>query len=156
MTAEWKTLYDQGGLCLILPGTEQQDQSVATATQRKWVKTGIEFYDGVPKISTVVCDRWADWNLFPLSNNGEDGRSVKVEMEREVVNGKGTSTLWVFVYGKDGVRMPVREVTWVFEGANEKEIECWIGIYAAKPMKDEDDQERQLNVTFDGLSIETF
>lgn len=104
----------------------------------------------------MTCDRWADWNLFPLPGDGGDGHSVTLEMEREVKNGKGTSTLWVYILGEGGVRLPVREVTWVFEGVDEGEKECWVGIYAAKPTTDQDDQHRQLKVMFDGLSIETF
>lgn len=57
-------------------------------------------------------------------------------MEREVVDGKRTSTLWVYLI--EGMeRRPLKEVTWVFE---EEEGECWIGVYVAKPMKIEGDE----------------
>jgi len=39
---------------------------------------------------------------------------VTVEMEREIVNGKRTSTLWFYLI--EGMeRRPLREVTWFFE-----------------------------------------
>ena len=50
--ADWKTLYDQGGLCLVL---------LREGEERKWVKTGIEFTHGGPHVSTVGCDRWVGW-----------------------------------------------------------------------------------------------
>jgi len=100
ISAEWKTRFDQGGLCLILP-------SPATATdERKWLKTGIEFFHGGPHVSTVACDRWADWSLVPAAS----GAAVTVEIEREFVHGEPTSTLRVYVV--EGLeRRPVREVT---------------------------------------------
>ena len=144
----WRTLYDQGGLCLVLPQIEEF---------RKWVKTGIEFTHGAPHISTVACDRWADWGLLP-----SDGDDLTVEMEREVVDGKETSTLWVNVVMNGGQRRPVREITWVFEEAEEgkdnnggDERECWVGVYTAKPTRDTDDEARLLQVQFRDLVIET-
>lgn len=149
ISAEWRTLFDQGGLCLILPQTPDST-TVDITPEKKWIKTGIEVYDGAPHVSSVACDRWADWSLWPL-----EGGKVTVEMEREFVAGKPTSTLWVYVV--DGERRrPVREVTWVFDGVDEgKEGDCWVGVYAAKPTRDEDDQERELKVVFNGVRIET-
>lgn len=50
-------------------------------------------------------------------------------------------------------RTPLREVTWVFE---KEEGECWVGVYAAQPSKDENDPERELLVEFSSFHIETF
>lgn len=80
---------------------------------------------------------------------------MTVEMEREVVDGKRTSTLWIYMVDGE-TRRPVREVTWVFDGVDEgNEGDCWVGVYAAKPTKDEDDGSRQLKVIFNGIRIET-
>lgn len=131
VTADWKHLYDQGGLILVLP---QADGS------KKWIKTGIEFVDGKAMISTVVTDRYADWSLQPLPQAG--GNSVTVEMERAGVS------LWVYVI--QGVeRRPIRKVAWVFEEGNVKG-ECWVGAYAAKPSQEGGD----LEVTFGHLVVE--
>lgn len=55
--AQWKTKFDQGGLCLILPnGSERGEGQVGVG--RRWVKTGVEFMDGKAHVSTVACDRW--------------------------------------------------------------------------------------------------
>lgn len=137
VSAKWGTLYDQGGLILVLP---QPDGT------NKWVKTGIEFVHGQANVSTVAADRWADWSLLPLAN--EEGSSVTVEMAKEK-----DGSLWVYVI--EGVkRKPIREVTWVFEEfkqEGEGERECWVGAYAAKPSKDGEG----LEVNFGHLVIET-
>ncbi|MCJ1466994.1 hypothetical protein MMC07_005616 [Pseudocyphellaria aurata] len=147
VSAEWRTLYDQGGLCLVLP---QSQAWTTSAWEKKWVKTGIEVYNGSPHVSTVACDRWADWSLWPLESG-----TVTIEMEREVKAGKPTSTLWVYIVDGEK-RRPVREVTWVFEGVDDgKGSDCWVGVYAAKPTKDDDDEKRELQVLFSGVKIET-
>ena len=50
----------------------------------KWIKTGIEFYEGKALVSTVVRDRWADWSLYPaalqvLGEGGEEGVELLIE-----------------------------------------------------------------------------
>lgn len=122
--------------------------------QRRWVKTGIEFFEGKPNISTVASDRWSDWSLAPLP---EDSASkITIELSREVVNGEKTSTLWVhFVDLVSGHKRPLREVAWVFEEDYLKgNGECEIGVYSAKPIRDEDDNEKELDVTFEDLIIQ--
>ena len=78
-----------------------------------------------------------------------------MEIEREVVDGQPTSTLWVYVLeGQE--RRPVREITWVFDGDGDPgNDQAWIGVYAAKPTKDEDDDSRALEVTFRDFVVET-
>lgn len=134
----------------------------------------MEFFKGAAHVSAVACDRWADWSLHdpPLANG-----KVTMEIEREVVNNakngeKRTSTLWIYIVEERGgsreKRRAVREVSWVFEDAarNEEEVEeedaaagkqreCCVGVYAAKPNKNEGDEEG-LEVVFEGLEVETF
>ena len=118
----------------------------------KWIKSGIEFYEGEPNVSTVVCDKWADWSLSPLPGGETNG--ITIGMEREVLDGKATSVLVVYVV-KENERRHVREITWVFEDAEENEMECWIGVSVAKPTRDVDNEEADLEVRFGGLQIET-
>ena len=133
VNADWTTLYDQGGLILVLPSKDSN-------SPHRWIKTGIEFVNGKANISTVASDRWSDWSLCPLSNEG--GTSVTVEMEK----GEDGS-LWVYLI--EGVkRVPLREVTWVFE---DEDRECWVGAYAARPAKVSD----ALEVKFAHLVVET-
>lgn len=92
--ANWKKQYDQGGLILVI---KKKDGS------RKWVKTGIEWYEEAANISTVAADRWADWSLLPLPSGGQ---AATIEMEHAADN-----SLWIYLI--EGVkRTPIREVTW--------------------------------------------
>ena len=142
-----KTLFDQGGLCLW-----NRDPSRA-AEQGKWVKAGIEFFDGKPHVGVVACDTWADWSLTEI-----DGNEITVEMEREVEQGEKTTSLWVYIVGADGKRKPIREITWVFDplDENEQRTPYGIGAYAAKPTPDAGNNDARLVVSFSNLEIETW
>ena len=111
----WTKLYDQGGLCMIItsPGEEQT----------KWIKTGVEMMDGKPRVSCVVTHTWADWGLHPIV--ADDMSSATVEFV--VKDGK----LWVYLYGDEGERYPLREITWW--AALPGDAECKIGVSAARP-----------------------
>ena len=150
ISAQWSTKFDQGGLLLILPGEKGQDRK-----ERKWIKTGVEFYDGRPNLSTVATDRWSDWSLAPIPENSAG--KVVVEMTRELRNGNLTSTLWIHgVNTSSGEKLPLREVAWVFEEASLKDdAECEIGVYVAKPIRDDLDPSKELEVTFEDLIVDT-
>ena len=49
VSGPWKALYDQGGLCLYMPTAAKGDEK-GDEKSWKWVKTGIEFYEGKPHI----------------------------------------------------------------------------------------------------------
>ena len=86
----------------------------------------------------------------------DSGDKVTIELSREVANGERTSTLWVYLVDPaSGNRRPLREVAWVFEEENfNRDEECEIGVYTAKPIRDASDGERELNVSFEDLVIE--
>lgn len=140
VSAAWTKLYDQGGLVFLLPtvGIEPIDQ--------KWIKTGIEFYEGQPFVSTVAADAWADWSLVQAGIH--DG-TVTLEMERRVKD----DTLWIYVI--DGQKkIPIREVTWALSQPG-AEI-CWVGVYAATPTTvGVEALDKSLNVKFEGWELET-
>ncbi|KAL8915326.1 MAG: hypothetical protein Q9171_000196 [Xanthocarpia ochracea] len=145
----WKTLYDQGGLLLVIPPSAAGEEA---GEREKWIKTGIEFYGGSPHISAVACDRWADWSLLPLPASSTD--EVKIRMEREVTaaTGEKSSTMWIrYLNSTRGDWMPVREIAWAFERDDEY---VQLGVYAAKPTPDEGDKDAELQVEFCGLEIE--
>ncbi|TVY78583.1 Uncharacterized protein LSUE1_G004626 [Lachnellula suecica] len=140
----WKTLYDQGGLFLTLPPKKG-------STQKRWVKSGIELYEGRPMMSVVAADEWADWSLLPLSKGDEEKGSMTVEFERDrEEDGSWGTVLRVRLVGDDGTKMPIREVTWAFWDVDESE-EIWIGMYAAKPISDE---REWLSVDFEDFVVE--
>ncbi|KAL8720489.1 MAG: hypothetical protein Q9181_007903 [Wetmoreana brouardii] len=148
VSAQWHTQYDQGGLVLILPSK--------TDKERRWIKTGVEHFENRANISTVACDRWADWSLVPLRE--ESLGKVTVEMTREVRKDEKTSTLWVHsVDTSTGEKKALREITWVFEDENmQGDQECEVGVYAAKPNPDESDPGKELDVTFENLTVDTW
>lgn len=142
-SGEWKTLYDQGGLVLVLPAKK-------SGTQKRWVKTGIEFYHEKPRMSVVAADEWADWSLLPLSPEDEEAGKMTVEMEREIEDGVFNSVLRISLVDGKGGKTPIREVTWAFHDLDEND-ELLVGIYAAKPTKDDTEG---LVVNFEGFKIE--
>jgi uncharacterized protein len=134
VVAEWKVLYDQGGLIIVINGQEDE-------AQRQWIKCGIEYTHGKTHISVVAKDRWADWSLTTVPSGGQ---AATIELVREEDN-----TLWVYLV--EGVsRVPLREVTWAFE--QEETAECWIGSYAARPSSSATDD---LIVEFRHLIVES-
>jgi len=53
VTGDYRHLYDQAGLMLRID-------------ERNWVKTGIEFTDGLMHFSVVVTRETSDWSVIPL------------------------------------------------------------------------------------------
>jgi regulation of enolase protein 1 (concanavalin A-like superfamily) len=101
-------------------------------------------------MNVVVADKWADWSLVPLSAEGEQGGKVTVKIEREQKGDEWGSDLRISLVNKEGARMPIREVTWAFHDLDE-DGEMTVGVYAAKPTKDE---RSELVVNFEGFEIE--
>ena len=56
---EFRTLYDQAGLMVRID-------------ERRWTKTGVEFTDGEPFLSTVVTDGKSDWSVSQPFKELED------------------------------------------------------------------------------------
>lgn len=52
----YNTLYDQMGLMLRLD-------------EEHWIKTGVEYVDGVYNLSTVTTNKHSSWNIIPLRSN---------------------------------------------------------------------------------------
>ncbi|KAH7409758.1 hypothetical protein BKA64DRAFT_732341 [Cadophora sp. MPI-SDFR-AT-0126] len=121
-----------------------------------WVKSGIEFVDDTPHVSTVACDRWADWSLVKeginsASGGGANETQVTIEMEQREID----DTLWVYVV-EGGQRSGIREVTWLLSLAKDKdrkprEREAWVGVYAATPTIREG--RKPLDVRFGGFEV---
>lgn len=56
---EFRTLYDQAGLMVRID-------------EKRWVKTGVEFTDGEPFLSTVITDGKSDWSVSQPFKQLED------------------------------------------------------------------------------------
>jgi uncharacterized protein len=55
ITGDYQSQYDQMGLMLRID-------------DKHWIKTGIEFVDGVFNFSAVVTNEYSSWNVIPLPN----------------------------------------------------------------------------------------
>ncbi|KAH8099613.1 hypothetical protein BXZ70DRAFT_238379 [Cristinia sonorae] len=166
----WTHQFDQGGLLLVLSpkhdyqaaGDNAQEDKEAEAVKGKskrektrWLKTGVEFFEGKRNIGTVGTDTWSDWSLYPVSPSSAE--EVTVEVRRESgVNGQSLWVYWLGGEGEEGERerekkVAVREVAWVF--AEEEEWEVGVEAYAARPAGVEG-VEGGLEVRFWGAGVE--
>ncbi|KAI5302291.1 hypothetical protein KEM56_000829, partial [Ascosphaera pollenicola] len=114
ITGAFSLDHDMGGIIMILHNRR--------TGKCKWIKSGLEHYGSRRNVSVVTKQEFADWSLFPYDHFG-----VTLEMRREM-----SGSLWVYlVVGIQ--RVPIREVTWVFEG--EDEVDVMAGAYASRPVK---------------------
>ncbi|KAK4570460.1 hypothetical protein LTR86_002540 [Recurvomyces mirabilis] len=146
VTVPWKTQFDQGGLLLSFPNSSSSEPDKGC----RWIKAGIEFFEGKPALGVVGTDRFSDWSLAPMPGAGQDDqRTARFEAVRD-----GT-TLWVYVV-VGGERQALREVKWAFldEGEDGDGVEMKVGVYAAKPTPDAGDEKAGVEVNFEGLEVE--
>ncbi|KAK3679215.1 hypothetical protein LTR78_000776 [Recurvomyces mirabilis] len=149
VTVPWKTQFDQGGLLISFPNTASSEPDKAC----RWIKAGIELFEGKPALGVVGTDRFSDWSLAPMPRGagGEEGdqRTARFEAVRD-----GT-TLWVYVV-VGGERQALREVKWAFldEGEDGNGVEMKLGVYAAKPTPNMGDERAGVEVSFEGLEAE--
>ncbi len=144
VTVPWRTQFDQGGLLIAFPSSIKGSGN-GHGQNWRWIKAGIEMFDGKPALGVVGTDRFSDWSLAPMPGPDADHQR---EAEFEAVR-DGTS-LWVYVV-VDGERRALREVKWAFLGGEE---EVRVGVYAAKPTPDEGAAEAGVEVGFSGLVVE--
>ncbi|OHX00167.1 hypothetical protein CSPAE12_01084 [Colletotrichum incanum] len=126
-SADWSEQYDQGGLILTFDSL--------SGRERRWIKTGLEYYNGTQQISTVSCHSWADWSIVPLTAF-EDTKTITVLVEK-VHDDLGLG-LWIYYVKQDGTKEPLREVCWVYgdDDASGTDWNLTVGALAARPAKD--------------------
>ncbi|KAJ0316394.1 hypothetical protein COL5a_011592 [Colletotrichum fioriniae] len=126
-TADWTEQYDQAGLIVTFDSN--------SGREKRWIKTGLEYYQGTPQLSTVACDRWADWSITPLAAF-EDTKSITVliEQERDFMG----PSFWVYYVKQDGTKVALREICWVFgdDDCTGKDWNLTVGALVARPAKD--------------------
>ena len=144
VSAEWSTLYDQGGLLISIP-----DENTT-----RWVKAGFEYVSGKPYVGSVATSPWSDWALAPL---GKETTKVTIQLEREVKNGKRGESLWVYIIDEEtGEKQGIREITWWFGPGVSRE--SLIGVYAARPGVPQGTgrEHDELVVKFEGFEVKLF
>ncbi|KAI1089680.1 hypothetical protein F5B19DRAFT_495180 [Rostrohypoxylon terebratum] len=158
--AEWTERYDQAGLLLV----PKRLSDSAVSPPEKWIKTGIEFYFGQPQLSTVSCDRWADWSVAPLTlkeNETEPAKAggVTIEIVRE--GDELGKSLWIYrlVLDDSGSvihKIPLREICWVLADEDEADGAEWtldISPLVARPDKNATES---LKVDFKSFEVHWF
>ncbi|KAK5118128.1 hypothetical protein LTR62_004175 [Meristemomyces frigidus] len=137
ISVPYKTQFDQGGFMVSWPHSS------------RWIKGGIELFEGKPALGVVGTDRYSDWSLAPMPTGSDDGKVAWALFE--VV--RDETTMWVYCTVK-GQRQALREIKWAFLDETEGET-FQVGIYAAKPTPDEGDGEAGVEVTFDHFELDT-
>lgn len=120
VSGAYKDLYDQAGLGLRLD-------------EANWLKCGIEYYQGVQHISTVITHPLSDWSLAPLPGAPA---SIYLQLRREDTH---VQVLWSLVEGAEFHLF--REAFW------ELPASVLVGIMCASPLGG------GYPVTFEGLKI---
>ncbi|PSR16765.1 DUF1349 domain-containing protein [filamentous cyanobacterium CCP3] len=72
LRGQYRDLYDQAGIMLRVDETH-------------WIKTGIEYVEGVQNLSAVVTHDYSDWSIVPLPQPPEVLR-LRVERRQEAVH----------------------------------------------------------------------
>jgi regulation of enolase protein 1 (concanavalin A-like superfamily) len=133
VSANWDAQYDQGGLLFVFPQTDGT---------KKWIKSGIEFFQEQVFVSTVAAENGADWSLVQTGLKGEKGNTVTLEARNE----KGT--LWIYVV--DGEKLvPIREVTWALSDGENRDM--WVGVFAAS---EDSKKKKEFVVDFEGFELD--
>lgn len=145
-TASYTTQYDQAGLLLIFHPPGSSSTSSSSSVPPKWIKTGIEFYNGSPRLSTVCCDNYADWSVAPLPSPSAENRPVAEGRQPVTVriakegdeNGIG---FWVY-YVPQGAGeekrefVPLREIAWIYGLDKPEEWKLEVAAAVARPNKE--------------------
>lgn len=106
----------------------------------RWIKTGIEFFNGQPLIGTVATYRWSDWSLTPPMSSHSASATIEIESNED-------GSLWVYLFDDNGNKSPIREVTWW--GDIDEQVKVSVGVYLARV----DKEPTNLMVSFKGLEV---
>ncbi|KAI1074503.1 hypothetical protein F5B20DRAFT_437925 [Whalleya microplaca] len=150
--ADWTEQYDQGGLLLV-----PKRKSSSASQPEKWIKTGIEYYRGAPQLSTVGCDRFADWSVGPLTTEIDPAKGVTLEAVRE--GDEHGKSVWVYQLVLDGKgktveKIPLREICWILADEDEKGGEEWVLEVSPLAARPEKKAKGALGVTFTEFKVE--
>ncbi|KAI1413593.1 hypothetical protein F5Y13DRAFT_26613 [Hypoxylon sp. FL1857] len=156
--ADWTERYDQAGLLLV----PKPSSSAAISPPEKWIKTGVEFYFGRPQLSTVGCDRFADWSVGPLTltaNEVEPAKAggVTIEVVRE--GDEHGKSFWVYrlVLDAEGhvvERIPLREICWVLADEDETGGNEWLLDVSPLVARPEKKATESLKVNFKTFEVQ--
>ena len=155
VSANWNTLYDQGGLILFIP---DGDTTI-------WLKTGIEVLAGKPYVISVATTQWSDCATVPLGKG--NGDKVTIQVERRMKEGEKVGSLWIYIIDEERrEEVPIRQINWWFShnilkqeiskatSGLEDNRRLFIGVYAARPtVPAEGKENEELVVKLEGFEV---
>ncbi len=147
--------FDQGGLVLALL---EKDSPLPTKeapgdkdNHPRWIKAGVEVWEGKAWGGVVVREKWSDWSLFDVERNAIiGGYELRLQME------KLGDALMIFMLGGDENqgKTLVRKVPWVFL---EEEIEdvdrVLVGVYGARPDPFDEANGKNLEIGIEAFEV---
>jgi len=93
-----------------LEALHQFDQAgiIVRMDSERWMKTGIEYVDGMPRMSAVVTNRYSDWSTQSWGGNGSLVRVRVSQIRDSLVAEHYHNDQWVFmrIAHLDGVDSP--------------------------------------------------
>ncbi|KAH8675093.1 hypothetical protein BGZ61DRAFT_536379 [Ilyonectria robusta] len=145
-TTTYTHQYDQAGMLLTI--TNPADP----AAPRKWIKAGIEYYNGIPRLSVVCCDSWADWSVAQVTSGADEiiagTKSVTINVVRE--DDEHGSSWWVYHVDGDK-KTPLREICWVLGDNGGEGLDVKVSALVARPGKVATDE---LEANFSDFDVE--
>ncbi|TVY36688.1 Uncharacterized protein LOCC1_G006059 [Lachnellula occidentalis] len=158
--------FDQAGLIFVLPDPSLPNPSrthpgshaeIDTGVHPKWIKAGIEVWEGKAWGSIVVRDKWSDWSLFELPASALGARSgvlgskpsATITLEASRIG----DALMIYVVEEGQEAKPVRKVPWWFMDGETEEA-FWVGVYGARPDPFGETM-RNLEVEFAGFEVQS-
>jgi regulation of enolase protein 1 (concanavalin A-like superfamily) len=120
ITGEYKELFHQAGLMVRIDN-------------KNWIKTGIEYVDGVQNVSAVVTREVSDWSVVPRHDSP---KSVWLKLLR-----KGDFV--EIKYSFDGIKFDMLRLAYF-----PPDVKAMIGMVAAAPGK------QRFDVTFEDFKVE--
>ncbi|KAI0553046.1 hypothetical protein F4679DRAFT_33426 [Xylaria curta] len=153
--APWTERYDQAGL-LFVPRRASSSPPTTEAPE-KWLKTGIEWYLGEAQLSTVGCDRYADWNIGPLTKPVNPERGVTLEVVRE--GDEHGRSVWIYRLiidestGEVVERIALREVCWLLADEEEGDGKEWVLDVSPLIARPEKNATTPLNAEFKEFTV---
>ncbi|OAA35560.1 hypothetical protein NOR_07945 [Metarhizium rileyi] len=135
--------------------THQFDQAgilfnFTNGTDRKWIKSGIELFNDVPRLSTVCTDNYSDWSVSDAPCGEEvrkASRPVTISVERG--DDELDTTLWVY-HVDQSHKTPLREIAWPLGTAAGDGWQVEVAAAIARPSKETTDK---LEATFTEFDV---
>ncbi|PHH65081.1 hypothetical protein CDD81_3479 [Ophiocordyceps australis] len=145
--------YDQAGFLLIFHPPSQPAHAPAALSHRKWIKAGVEVFNGAPSLSVVGCDSWADWSVADVPPAAA-AAPLTMRIEREVE--ASGSCLWIHHVRRQEstgqeVKVPLRQLCWPYGEAAGDGWMLEVAAAVARPSKTTTDS---LCATFCDFDVE--